>query len=244
VIWRFRLIVAAGFVLALALGFLSYASVSFKHGKPTLTYRQFETWKATNTIFMTQGGFPWGRTVLPYVPNSGPSGGYAVTNYADMGRLASLAVYYAELANSDPVQALLRRRVHVPGAILAAPIVDPIYHYPEPFVTISGLGHNPKDAITLANAGATSLLTYIKHQQEDAGIPVQQRITPQVISAASGALLTAGRRKTAPIVIFLTVLLASIGLAFILENLRPRVQLVGRVPEDADVRPASAQRSA
>ena len=52
--------------------------------------------------------------------------------------------------------------------------------------------------------------------------------------------LLSGRSMTMPIVIFFVVLFASIGLAFILENLRPRVPSVS-VAADDDVEDAQDQ---
>jgi hypothetical protein len=59
VLWRFRLIVAAGFVLA------SFAKVGFAHGSLSISHRLQEAWQGTTRLFVTQQGFPWGRTVLP-----------------------------------------------------------------------------------------------------------------------------------------------------------------------------------
>ncbi len=245
VIWRFRLIVGAGLVLACVLAFLSFAKVSLKGGSPSISYRQSETWKASAMMFITQRGFPWGRTVLPYTTQQAAGGGYPVTNYADSGRLSSLAAYYAQLANSDPVQRIVHSGAHrYHGTVLASVIVDPVYHYAQPFVRFDGLGQSPGAAVDLANRGTAAFQQFLEQQQAGAGIPVSQRVTPTVINRAYSAALSAGRRKTAPIVIFLTTLLAAIGLAFILENLRPRVQLVGRSEEDKDLRAATSQRTA
>ena len=81
---------------------------------------------------------------------------------------------------------------------------------------------------TLANEAARAFKDYLTRKQADAGIPPAQRVQVQINNRASDATLLAGRKKTTPVVIFLTIMLAAIGLAFILENLRPRVQLVGR----------------
>ncbi len=57
-------------------------------------------------------------------------------------------------------------------------------------------------------------------------------------------MLLEGRSKTVPIVVFLTVMLAVIGLAFILENLRPRVRPVADVSDpQAAPRPVRRRRS-
>ena len=65
VLWRFRLIVAIGLVLAISLAFASLVKVGFAHGSLSLSYRQQPTWQSTTRLFVTQEGFPWGRSVFP-----------------------------------------------------------------------------------------------------------------------------------------------------------------------------------
>ena len=64
VLWRFRLIVVVGFVLAITVAFASVAKVG-ADGSLSISYRQQPTWQGTTRLFVTQQGFPWGRTVLP-----------------------------------------------------------------------------------------------------------------------------------------------------------------------------------
>ena len=230
VLWRFRLIVAAGLALGLLLALLSYTRVSFAGGKPSISYRQAETWKSNTELFLTQGGFPWGRTVLPINTQETPTGTQILpSNFADPSRFRELAQYYALFANSDEVQRLIGSRTkNSVGKVSAQPAYDPISHFPLSFVQIQGLGPTAKDASTLANEAAGAFKDYLTRKQADAGIQPAQRVQVQINNRASAASLLAGRKKTTPVVIFLTIMLAAIGLAFILENLRPRVQLVGR----------------
>lgn len=229
VIWRFRLIVGAGFVLACLLAFLSVASISFSGGSPTIRYRQAETWKGNVLLFVTQKGFPMGYTVLPgstqaQGPNT-PSSGPTTSTFGTPGWFTSLAVYYAPFVESDPYHAILDRDTQVRGAVSAQAVTDQ-HNLAQPYIALSAYASTQADAATLANAGAHALQQYILQQQKANGIPPKQRVILQVVASASpgNTLLFAGRKKTTPIVIFLTVLLAAIGLAFVLENLRPRVQ--------------------
>src|SRR4029077_17283400 len=57
VLWRFKIIVVAGFVLALVLALLSVVRVS-SHG---LSYRESQLWSAKMRLQVTQSGFPEGR---------------------------------------------------------------------------------------------------------------------------------------------------------------------------------------
>jgi hypothetical protein len=233
VLWRFRLIVATGFLLAVAIAIASLAKVGFAHGSLSISYRQQETWQATTRLFVTQQGFPWGRSVLPAVsptpvpPTSTSSG----LQFADPTRLAGLAVVYAQLINGDLIQRQIRESVP-PGTVLsAAPVTDPATNSPLPLVAVTSVAHTPAQAARVSQAGANLFRSYIADQQASAGIPLKQRVLLQVVSTE--AALIAGRKKTLAIVAFLAVLIATIALAFVLENLRPRIRVVSPVTEAA-----------
>jgi hypothetical protein len=228
VLWRFRLIVAAGFVLATAIAIASVAKVGFADGSLSISYRQHQTWQATTRLFVTQQGFPWGRTVLPGDPTSVPATSTSSgLQFADPTRLAGLAVVYAQLINGDLIQRQIRKSVP-PGTVLsAAPVTDPVTNIPLPLVAVTSVGHTPAQAARVSRAGADFFQSYIAHQQASAGIPLKQRILLQVVSTE--AALIAGRKKTLAIVAFLAVLIATIALAFVLENLRPRIRAVAPV---------------
>lgn len=235
VIWRFRLIVAAGLVLGLCLALLSYTRVSFAGGTPSISYRQSETYRSTTQLFITQNGFPWGRTVLPFNLANTPTGTQVLpSNFADPNRFSQLALFYTQFANSDQVQQMIAARVgKTRGTVTASAPLDPTQHFTVPFVLIEGLATTPQAATKLANEGAKAFTDFLTRQQVANGIPASQRVVVQVTNRARGATLLAGRKKTTAVVIFLTVMLAAIGLAFILENLRPRVQLLAGEHVDA-----------
>jgi len=65
VLWRFRVLVLAGLLLAILLAGMAMFKVDFGGGAPKLTYRQSETWQSTARLLITQDGFPEGRTTLP-----------------------------------------------------------------------------------------------------------------------------------------------------------------------------------
>jgi hypothetical protein len=234
VLWRFRLIVAAGFVLAIAVAFASFAKVG---ADGSISYRQQETWQGTTRLFVTQQGFPWGRTVLPPVPSTPvPPTSTSSEQFADPTRLAGLAVYYAQLINGDLIQRqilnyLVQRQILKsvpPGTVLsAAPVTDPATNSALALVDVMSVAHTPAQAARVSQTGAGLFRSYIAHQQASAGIPLNQRVLLQVVSTK--AALIAGRKKTLAIIAFLAVLTATIALAFVLENHRPRIQAVAPV---------------
>jgi hypothetical protein len=240
VIWRFRVVVGLGLILACALSFFSYANVSFKGGSPKIGYRQSQTWQATSLVFLTQKGFPYGYTILPYTQSGTATKGVTPTfvpKYASPGTFTQLAVYYAPFVQSDAFLALLRKRTHVPGIVLAHTIIDPTLRQPIPYINVIGYSSTSAGAVQLADVGSEVFAQYIVSQQNANRIPPKQRVVAQIASKAQSASISTGRKKTTPIVIFLTVLLAAIGLSFVLENLRPRIRELG---SDAVPQPAAA----
>src|SRR5689334_21399518 len=123
VLWRFRLIVAAGFVLALMLAFLSVVRVG-PHG---VRYRHSELWSTTMRMLVTQRGAPEVRLYAqePVTPSSPtPSSADRGIPVADPARFNSLALLYAQLASSDPVRRLAHHGTRIRGQILATALRD------------------------------------------------------------------------------------------------------------------------
>ncbi len=214
VIWRFRWLVALGLLLAIALAVLSVAKVS-SHG---LSYRKPEIWQSSTTVLLTQHGFPWGRAVIP--PNqSGATSGPAW--------LAGLTQLYAQFANSDRVKELMLRHGGSKNwTLTAAPVIPTGSSSALPVIALAGLAYTPAAAVRATLIGRAAFLQYVKSQQSSAAIPESERVDLQVLQNLTPPVVVQPRKKTLPIVIFLAVISATIGLAFILENARPRVKPV------------------
>src|SRR5919201_4118582 len=118
ILWRFKLVAALGFVLAVGLAILTVAKVELRGaGLPKLVARQQPSYQSDATLLITDPNFPWGRTYQPYVyqgPKLPPSPS------GDPTRLTNFAALYIELANSDQVRALALRKAHVAGTFSAA----------------------------------------------------------------------------------------------------------------------------
>lgn len=225
VLWRFRVLVIGGFILACALAFFSYARLSFAGGSPKINYRQAQTWQSQTRLLITQPGFQVGKLSPgnPYANSTTPS-----APVASQGWLASLAESYMQLGNSDAVQAMLARDHTVHGSMtVAAETTGPSYNSSTlPVVDINGSGPTGADAVHASKRGAAVFMAYIKQQQISHGVTAKNRVRLQVLNEATAAQILVKRKKTLPIVIFVAVMTAAIGLAFILENLRPRIHAV------------------
>lgn len=214
VIWRFRWLVGAGLVFAIALSLLSVAKVS-SHG---LSYRRPELWQSSTTVLLTQHGFPWGRAVIPQSQTGATSG---------PAWLSGLTELYAQFANSDQVKTLMLREGAAPGwALKAAPVIPTGSSSALPVIALAGLAYTPADAIKATLIGRNAFLQYVRSQQAGAAIPNNERVDLQVLQNVTPAVVIQPRKKTLPIVIFLAVVSGTIALAFILENARPRVKPV------------------
>jgi hypothetical protein len=242
VIWRFRLLVLVGLLGALLLAFLSFFKVSFQGFSPdSVTYRQQETWASNSTMLVTQRGFPAGWTVQPPTVDENGNPIPGATPYADQSRFEALAVFYSVLANSDAVRKIATKSSPLHGQYSAKAIPDPSnkLHGTLPFLTISGVATTPQGAVETARRATEAFRQFLVDKQARADIPDKQKVKLQVVNEARGAKLVKGRRLTIPIVVFLTGLIATLGLAFVLENLRPRLQSVPESAEDVGPRPTA-----
>ena len=212
VLWRFRWLVAGGVILAILLAILSVAKIS-SHG---LSYRKHEVWRSSSNVLLAEKGFPWGRTALPATQSGG---GFAGPSW--FGGLTDL---YAQFANSDQVRLLmLREGAPQTWKLSATPVLPADSSSALPVIQLVGLADSPRGAIQATLVGRAAFLEYVKSQQVLAAIPPNERVDLQVLQNATPPTLVLPRKKTLPIVILLTVLSATVGLAFILENARPGV---------------------
>lgn len=217
VFWRFRLLVVAGLMLASALAVVSYFRVSLDGFKPKLTYRQTETWQGRTRLLVTQQGFPLGRSVFP------PTTPEGTPQFASPARFSELAVLYANLANSDQIVRLIEPSGRLRGSVGAQVVSNPTTGYTLPIIDLFGVADTPKRAVDLTRRAADALRSYIYRGQVASRTPATERVTIQELARPKEAELIVPRKKTVPVTVFLSVLIATIALVFVLENLRPRI---------------------
>src|SRR5262245_61143016 len=182
VLWRFRLLVVAGFILALALAILSMARVS----PSGFTYRQSQLYESTTRLGVTQNGFPWGRLFATEPSKDGAAVPMTPAEQAaklgipiaDPNRFNNLAILYAELATSDPVRRLMLRDGPIGGKISAVPVVVQ-QNIVLPFIDLTAIARTPQGAIRLAQRSADALQNYIRDQQTANNVPSTDRVVIQ-----------------------------------------------------------------
>jgi hypothetical protein len=232
VLWRFRFLVLLGVVLAGTLAIFSVVNISTNG----LRYKQYELYSSSTRLIVTQQGFPYGRLLAQ---NSGISEEAAQSlniPMADQNRLNGLTLLYAELATSDPVRRLMRRDGPISGRIIATPVVVQEGRYTLPLIDVVAIAVSPKRATRLAERAARAFETYLTDQQRLNKVPKADRVVVQQVERPRKIEVVRPRSKTLPIVIFFAVSFATIGLAFLLENMRPRPRSgasVGVPPGDA-----------
>lgn len=238
VLWRFKYVVAAGFAVALLLSVLTVAKLpSLKPRTPTL-------YGSSATLLITQHGFPWGSAVQQFTPTGGRQ---AAVPAGDLDRLTALANLYVQLANSDIIRRMVAQRAVVAGKVAATQnysISPSYYSTPLPVLTMNGTSTTPANALAITQAGVDALSDYLKGEQRSSGIAVVERVVVQELQRPRTTSVVQGTKKTLPIAVFFTVMLAVTGLAFVLENLRPRVPLMMVAGSDAESVTDRTRRSA
>jgi hypothetical protein len=236
VLGRFKVVVGAGFLLAVLLAFLSFAKVN-PSGSPHFSQRGTQQWASYTTVFVTQHGFPWGR--VNGDPNAVPPS-QAKGEFANPSRFIGLAALYANLADSDPVLRIMKRSGKLYGKIEASPLTalnDPTDVLP--LISIVGLADTGPRAVSLVARATNALMQYVEAQQNANGIAAKDRIELDVVKSPTKPKLLSGPSKTLPILVFLVVMAATCALAFILENLRPRVRVAPSAVATPDAPAAS-----
>src|SRR5436305_1249748 len=182
VLWRFRLIVLAGLVLAVALAFLSFMKVNL-NGSPRLSYRAHESWSSQATLLVTQQQFPEGRSVFSQeIPPTGSTKLQDfVPKFADPSRFTQLTDLYAQLAISDDVRRLMLRDGPIHGKVEATPTVENNGVAELPLLSIIGLATTAAGANAVADRAVNAFTSFLAHQQSASGIPTAQRVVLQEI---------------------------------------------------------------
>jgi preprotein translocase subunit Sec61beta len=211
VLRRHRRVVGAGFVFAILVTALAVVRVDPASG--TISRRGQEQWVSYSRVFVTQPGFPYGELR---------------TRGKDPATLAANAVFYSNLAMTDAVLKSAFGAAGPGGQVEAAPVLASSFSNDAlPIISIAGIGPSAGAAERIARLETQGLISYVESQQADAKISPNNRVVLQVINRPHAAVLRQARSTTVPVVVFLTLMMAVIGVAFLLENVRPAIRAVG-----------------
>ena len=153
----------------------SYARVDFSGGTPALTAKADEVWLSASTLFVTQDGFPWGRTIFDETVEVGGTGGDGeeptqIPRFGDPGRYSGLATLYVELAKGDEVRRSFRAKAP-PGVAYQPEVVKSSDGGSVlPMIYMKGFGPTAELAEAAANIAAQEFQRYLASEQVQARI--------------------------------------------------------------------------
>jgi hypothetical protein len=178
-------------------------------------------WQSQETVIVTQDGFPWGRAIVEEVvpgATTVPKG----QRFADPTRFISLAIIYSHFANGDPVKRLIQRSGPVNGKYEAAPVPSDDGNGFTPFINVTATADSAQGAVSLARRATNAFRSYLAQQQQANKIDAKNRVQLPVVKGPIKPTAIAGKSLTRPIFVFMLISLATVGLAFLLEKVRPR----------------------
>lgn len=246
VLWRFRPVAIIGIGLGVLLAIMASYQVTLSGG-PSLTPRGVEEWTATSSILVTQPGFPEGRVTLPtdQVDNARTTSGQPASGansapkdqveFADPARLASLADLYSKFLVSDQVRA--RAPQHPARALISAsPFAASQGGLILPVIQMQAKADTAPGAEKLNRDMFKALGDVLAEQQRSNHISVSRRVELQMLDAPDKPILTAGRKHTMAILVFLMCLIGTVAVAHLLAGVRDRrdVRALATVPAWTD----------
>jgi hypothetical protein len=224
-------VIFIGLVLAVVLAAYSQYRIGLEGFPPSFEPRKAETWQSEASVFLA-----------PSITKSIDGKVVSVLRFDDPARFTGLASIYSRLATSDDVRTRIESRGLPFGQFSADPAVEAPsgLRIPLPIISLVGSGTSPWAAKVTLTRGLTAFTSYMAEQQEAAGVPKSRRVELRVLNAPGPAVLVEPRKRTLPVVVFLSVMIASIALAFVLENTSRRRTLVGV----AELNPTAEQKEA
>ena len=220
VLWRWRALLAAGVVLAVVLGVL----VTFKVSPSGLEWRSPASYESTSRTFVTQAGFPWGRTTLPGSDPTQPvvpeTDDRPRRSFAPPARFTELATIYSYLAQSDNVRRLIEPEPDE-SQIQVATVPNPMTGDPLPLLQLITTANSAEGARQLNRDTIKALRAYLARNVRQNRVPADERVQLEILNPPRTAVLVAGRSMTSSIIIALLALVAALVAVYVLENLYP-----------------------
>jgi capsular polysaccharide biosynthesis protein len=231
---RFRLVIAVGLVVGAAVALTSAYKVDLGTLPPKLTAREQPTYTAGTQLEVSSPVQPYYRSAVD-VPVVAPSAGDEEdepTNLVEQAEpsvqtLIAAANYYPYVIEGDAVRALRERLFgEIEGEISATAIgatITPSRHEPGrlPFIQVIATSDSPQRAIDLAQHTAEAFIRHVQVQQRETGIRPEQRLVVKQLRRPERTFAAGGTSPTLPVLVFFAFVAASVGIAFVLDRMRP-----------------------
>jgi hypothetical protein len=223
---RRRGLVIAGLLVSALVATL----VTFKPTPDGVEWRAEPTYMSTSRTYVTQPGFPLGRTQLPGsdpAQLAAPRPRAGEPSFASPDRFKELAGIYTALLQSEQVRRL-GSPVPPEDQMEVRVLQDPSTQGPLPLIELATTAANPRLAQSYNKAALGALRDYIHKNVRENGVSPAERVEVQFINAPMPGVLIGGRSLKHSAIAFILGMLITFGLVFLLER-RSR-----RVSESAD----------
>jgi len=226
VLWRFRVIVAVGLLLGIMLAFLAMVRVNLTSA-PHFSYRAQPRYESTTTVAVT---FP------------GKKGNNSL-NADDLDTLRNATTLFVPYAMGNAVMAELTKNGPIHGKLFAVQGTASDGST-LPIIEMAADAGTAAGALNLERRHLAAFQKFLHDLQLANGTPANQVVILSPVSGPLPAKLVQGRKLTKPILIFTAILVLTCGLAFVLENMRPRIRPVEDKAEDRHVEQRAKRLSA
>lgn len=248
VIRRWHRVLVAGALLGAVLAGLFL----FKVSPSGVEFRRPEKWESTSTLFVTQRGFPWGRTTLPgtdgtdTTPATGAAAakapaqaGQAGTSFANPQRLSLLAIIYSFISQSNAIDGV--GTPLPPGGEVTAQELSNQSSGSLPLFKLTASAQTAPAADRLNVERTRALIKYLGDQQDANQVPSGQRVQVSVLNRPFASRVASHGAMLGAAILFLA-LAAGLAACYLLESLR--LSRGGEQEADVVVKPTALLRRA
>ncbi|QEC50083.1 hypothetical protein FSW04_22585 [Baekduia soli] len=234
VISRWRRVIIASALLGIALA----ALFTVKYSDGGLQWRHSAKWESTSRLFVTQNGFPWGRTTFDLASGVKATGGAtgassgtstdgrpvngspstAPNDFADPNRLSLLAIIYSFISQSNALSEINPKPLG-PGEEIAAQELSNQNTGALPLFQLTATAPTRKAADDLNTERTRALIGYLATQQDVNAVPAGQRVKISVLNKPL-ATQVSGHGQMLGIAMIFLVMCAGLAASYMLESLR------------------------
>ena len=230
---RFWWVLALGAGVALIAAVAAVYRIDFGSVPPSLEKREQITYTSSARLLVTSEEAPYFRTTVPRVseaPATSEDEEPSSTTFLtapDLGTLISTANLYPILVESDEVARIRQERSGpLPGTVTSRAIYE--VNSPSrfelsqvPVLEIYGSSDTFGGAVKITDATVDAFLAYMNRTQDRAGLARNERILLQQIQRPVGAVASGGSSLSLPLMLFIVISAAFVGLAILLDRLFP-----------------------
>jgi zinc ribbon protein len=230
---RFWWVIVLGLGVALIAAVAAVYRIDLGSVPPSLEKREQVTYTASARLLVTSAEAPYYRTTVERVSEGPPTGeeeepsSTTFLTAPDLGTLISTANLYPILVESDEVQSIRQEAAGpLPGTVTSRAIYE--VNSPSrfelsqvPVLEIYGSSDTYGGAVKLTEATVAAFQTYLDRTQDKANLRQNERILLEQIQRPTGAVASGGASLSLPLMLFVVISAAFVGLTILLDRLFP-----------------------